>query len=142
MIIEEKEVGKRIRKMRKLKGMTQEQLAKETGLSVMSIRRYESAERSPSMSVYKKIADVLDTSTNFLISGLTDEEVATQYEQHKKVEEQIREKQLHNYKEFQEDWKMRKDAAISSVDALNPVEQEALFTIIESLAGKERTDDE
>lgn len=37
--------GSLIRRKRKFKGWTQEKLAKESGLSLISIRRYESGER-------------------------------------------------------------------------------------------------
>ena len=40
-----KAIGEKIKQYRKLKGLTQEELAKNSGLSTMSIRRYESGER-------------------------------------------------------------------------------------------------
>ena len=52
-------IGKRIREVRKLKGMTQEELAKKSNLSTMSIRRYESGERTAPERTLKKIADAL-----------------------------------------------------------------------------------
>ncbi|MCD7847535.1 MAG: helix-turn-helix domain-containing protein [Oscillospiraceae bacterium] len=51
--------GKRIRKYRKLRGLTQEELAKMTGLSTMSIRRYESGERIAPQPILIKIARTL-----------------------------------------------------------------------------------
>lgn len=55
-------MAQRIRQLRKFKGMTQEQLAKEAGLSVMSIRRYEAMERVPNNENLQRIADALGTT--------------------------------------------------------------------------------
>lgn len=49
----------KIRRKRKFLGLTQEELGKRSGLSTMSIRRYESGERVPNYSTIKKIADGL-----------------------------------------------------------------------------------
>lgn len=51
--------GEKIRKFRKWRGLTQQQLADETGLSVMSIRRYETGEREPTEVAVEAIAEVL-----------------------------------------------------------------------------------
>lgn len=55
-----KTVGNQIRQCRKMKGLTQEELAKETGLSTMSIRRYESGQRIAPQKTLIKIAKALD----------------------------------------------------------------------------------
>lgn len=52
-------IGKHIRQYRKIKGLTQEELAKNSGLSTMSIRRYESGERIASEKILSKIANAL-----------------------------------------------------------------------------------
>lgn len=44
---------------RKVKGLTQEQLAALVGVSTMSIRRYENGERAVPKDVLKRISDVL-----------------------------------------------------------------------------------
>lgn len=46
-----------IRKYRKLLGLTQEELAEASSLSLMSIRRYESGDRRPSAKAAKAICD-------------------------------------------------------------------------------------
>lgn len=53
-------VGDKIRELRKWKSLTQQQLADASGVSVMSIRRYESGERKPSLYIVKSIADALE----------------------------------------------------------------------------------
>lgn len=54
-----KVIGEKIRQHRKIKGLTQEELAKESGLSTMSIRRYESGERIAPQDTLIKIARAL-----------------------------------------------------------------------------------
>lgn len=54
-----KNIGEQIRQHRKIKGLTQEELAKKSGLSTMSIRRYESGERIAPQSTLIKIAKAL-----------------------------------------------------------------------------------
>lgn len=46
-----------IRKYRKLLGLTQEQLADASGLSLMSIRRYEAGDRRPSAKAVKALCE-------------------------------------------------------------------------------------
>jgi len=46
-------------------------LAKKIGLSYAQIGRYETKSAQPPAEVLKKIADALDTSTDFLIYGDT-----------------------------------------------------------------------
>ena len=53
------EMRKRIKERRKYLGMTQEDLASKTNLSVMSIRRYESGDRTPTLDVLERIASAL-----------------------------------------------------------------------------------
>ena len=53
-------IGDRIREARKYQGLTQEELAKKAGISMMSVRRYETHERVPNKATLKKIADALE----------------------------------------------------------------------------------
>ena len=50
---------KKIKERRKYLGMTQEDLASKTNLSVMSIRRYESGDRTPTLDAVERIASAL-----------------------------------------------------------------------------------
>lgn len=54
--------GELIKKYRKQAGLTQEQLAKKIGVSLMSVRRYESNERVVTEEILQKIAAVLGCS--------------------------------------------------------------------------------
>ncbi|MGM9577842.1 MAG: helix-turn-helix domain-containing protein [Evtepia sp.] len=62
-----KAVGDRIRQQRKIKGMTQEELAKAVNLSTMSIRRYEGGERIISEDTLRAIASALEVSVAYLL---------------------------------------------------------------------------
>ncbi|MCH1979496.1 helix-turn-helix domain-containing protein [Lawsonibacter sp. OA9] len=53
-------LGENIRHLRKVRGMTQEELAKKAGLSTMSIRRYENGERIVTEKAMAQIATALD----------------------------------------------------------------------------------
>ena len=55
-------IGLRIKQCRKLKGLTQEGLAKASGISLLSVRRYESGERIASEKVLHSIANALGVS--------------------------------------------------------------------------------
>lgn len=54
------DIGKRIKQERKNKKLTQEELADIIGVSGISIRKYESEDRKPSLEILLKISDVLD----------------------------------------------------------------------------------
>lgn len=54
-----KELGLKIQELRKLKGMTQEDLAEKTGLSVRTIQRIESGEVDPRSYTLNQIAEAL-----------------------------------------------------------------------------------
>jgi len=67
-------IGVRIRRLRKKYGYTQEQLARECGISARTLRSVETG-RQGSMRIYRawKLADALHTSVDYLL-GLSDEE--------------------------------------------------------------------
>lgn len=55
-------IGEKIREFRKWRGLTQQQLADASEISVMSIRRYESGEREPTENAVKAIALALEVN--------------------------------------------------------------------------------
>lgn len=67
-------IGNRIRESRKTKKMTQEALADATGLSQMSVRRYESDDRMPPADIAARIATALGVDVNYLLWGQHAEE--------------------------------------------------------------------
>ena len=58
-----KMLGENIRHIRKIKGITQEELAQKAGMSTMSIRRYENGERIITEETLDAIANALGTQT-------------------------------------------------------------------------------
>lgn len=65
------ELGKRIRKARKAKKITQEQLGKAANVSDATINRYENGIRQPDPEMLSLLADILDVSVDYLL-GRTD----------------------------------------------------------------------
>jgi len=59
----------KIKHFRKKKSMTQTELAELTGVSVMTIRHYESGEREPRASDIKKLCEVLGVTEDELLNG-------------------------------------------------------------------------
>lgn len=66
------QIGKRIRTIRELKGITQTQLGKMLSPSVTAtaISLYESGGREPSLTVIIDIASALQVSKEYLIHGI------------------------------------------------------------------------
>lgn len=58
------DIGTKIKKLRKEKGLTQKELAEKTSLSVASIQGYEQGKYKPKLETVKKLAQVLCTSTS------------------------------------------------------------------------------
>lgn len=61
------DIGKRIRQLRKEKGMTQAELAEQTGIAVNSVRLYEGGYRSPNLQTLMKLASALGVSLTELL---------------------------------------------------------------------------
>jgi len=53
--------------LRKDKGWSQSELAKQTGVSQVMIGKYERGDATPSLDVAKKIADALEVSLDYLV---------------------------------------------------------------------------
>lgn len=71
-------VGERIKELRTLKKLTQSDLAKEVGLTYIQVGRYETQKSNPSSDVLQKLANALDTTTDYLMNGSQDEVVSAQ----------------------------------------------------------------
>ena len=63
--------AKRLRIIRKKKGLTQKQLAVEVGVSERGIQSYEIGERNPAFDQLITLADYFDVSIDYLV-GRTD----------------------------------------------------------------------
>ena len=68
-----KKLGERIQALRKKASMTQEQLAKKIKISNTQLVRYEIRDVQPPADVLKRLADVFNTSVDFLVNGDKDQ---------------------------------------------------------------------
>lgn len=64
-------IGERIKRCRRIKGLTQTKLSELLNISTMTVRRWEWGERKPDIDIMCELARVLDTTTAYLL-GETD----------------------------------------------------------------------
>lgn len=62
-------VGERIKKIRLEKGMTQQDLAKRTGINDANIRKYEGGRQNPKLETLERIAAALEVDPYYLVFG-------------------------------------------------------------------------
>jgi transcriptional regulator with XRE-family HTH domain len=79
-------VVQRIKELRNKLELTQTDLAKKVGMTYVQIGRYEKRGAVPSSDVLKRLADALNTTTDYLMNGATD----------KVASEQLQDKELLN----------------------------------------------
>lgn len=61
--------GKKLRKIREEKGLTRQQLAEKTGLSLSTLYMYETKNMSPTIDIVLNIAKALNVSLNDLVEN-------------------------------------------------------------------------
>ena len=64
-------LGRRLKELRKEKGLTQKELAEKLNLNSVTYLHYEKAQREPPLSVLADMAKFFDVSIDFLL-GLSD----------------------------------------------------------------------
>ena len=60
-------IGKRIKDMRLEKGMSQQELGDLIGVTKVSICGYENGTRTPSLDTFCVLADIFETTTDYLL---------------------------------------------------------------------------
>ena len=70
MVFEKERTASNLRAIRTLRGKTQEQLAKESGVSLQSLKGYEKAENIMSLEAATRISRALDCSLDSLVNDL------------------------------------------------------------------------
>lgn len=60
-------IGKRVRELRVKKGLSQQELGNAIGVTKVSVCGYESGCRIPNLEKLAKLADTLETTTDFLL---------------------------------------------------------------------------
>ena len=63
-------VGQRIKEMREDREFTQKQLADMIGVAQNTISQYEKGTAKTSIEIIVKLAEVLDTTTDYLLRGI------------------------------------------------------------------------
>lgn len=66
------EIGKRIKELRKSKGITQKELAKKLNKSERLIQKYESGDTNPPLPMIHEIANILDIEVSTLLKELVE----------------------------------------------------------------------
>lgn len=69
-------IGERITQLRKKKGLTQNQVAEQVGISKAQMSRYISKGVQPPANTLAKLADVLEVSSDFLLNGNANDKAA------------------------------------------------------------------
>lgn len=64
--------GEILKKLRENKGYNQTQLAKELGISNVTVSQYESGDRKPDIDTIKKLANYFNVTTDYLLGHTTD----------------------------------------------------------------------
>ena len=62
----------RLQKMRSVKSLSQDELAKKIGLPLGTISHFETGNRKPSFDNLRKLADALETSIDYLMGRVDD----------------------------------------------------------------------
>jgi len=68
VLMTEKQLGSRIRRLRVQRGLTAAQAGQALGISKQAWNQWETSERSPRISSLKKISQVLGTTPALLLS--------------------------------------------------------------------------
>jgi transcriptional regulator with XRE-family HTH domain len=89
-------VGDRIKELRTQKQLTQSNLADMVGLTYVQIGRYETYKSTPSSDILQKLAEALDTTTDFLMNGNNNDVVAAQLVDKDLITQYKRIEQLNN----------------------------------------------
>lgn len=90
-----KKLGKRIQELRKLKGLTQSQLAEKLDVEVVSVTRIEGGTRFPKRDNLEKIAEILDVEVRDLFDY---EHEKTKTVLSKEIKEMLKNAQLEDLK--------------------------------------------
>ena len=69
MYLNEVEFGLRIRKLRHLKGITQEKLAEELSITLSHMGKLENGDRKPSIDIVIQVAKHFGVSLDYLVFG-------------------------------------------------------------------------
>lgn len=89
-------IGDRIKELRIQKQLTQSNLAEMVGLTYVQVGRYETHKSTPSSDILQKLAEALNTTTDFLMNGSNNDMVAAQLMDKELLTQYKRIEQLNN----------------------------------------------
>lgn len=78
-MLDKQKVGRAISEQRKIKGMTQKQMADLLNVSYQAVSRWELGISLPSVDMIYDIAQILETTVDFLLNGLPEERKTIRY---------------------------------------------------------------
>ena len=78
-MLDREKVGKAISGQRKIKGMTQKQLADLLHVSYQAVSRWEQGNSLPSVDIIYDIAQILETTVDFLLNEPSNERKIISY---------------------------------------------------------------
>jgi len=95
-------IGQRLKKLREEKDLTQAQVAKILGVSRTTYTQYETGKSEPDLATVSKLAEIYETSVDFLL-GKTDiptpiETIAAHHDGEEWTQEELEE--IERFKEF------------------------------------------
>lgn len=80
-------IGNRIAKFRKAKGMTQEDLANQLGVSAQAVSKWENDASCPDISLLPQLCKILGVTADELLTGKNDEVKMVPVEQRKSLDQ-------------------------------------------------------
>ncbi len=98
----DQEIGKRIKKYRKQKDLTQEQVAETAGISVKHLSRLENGHHNPHFDMIIQIANALNIPTDALAKDLSEDNLEVFWEGIKPTIEKLSINQLEYLKKSTE----------------------------------------
>lgn len=85
-------IGKRIGQLRRARGMTQDAMAEQLGVSPQAVSKWENDQTCPDISLLPKLARFLGVTVDHLLTGEQEEKLQVQTApdtQHKRVEDMV-----------------------------------------------------
>lgn len=79
LIMSKTEIGKRIRNIRILNGLSQSELGEKLGLTADRIQKYENGARNPKVSMIFRIANALDVNAAALYDPTPCDDLSTMF---------------------------------------------------------------
>lgn len=71
-------IGKKLKELKEVKRMTQEDIAAALGVSVYTVQKWEQDKADPNTGTLIKLADLLDTTIDYML-GLTEKKTGKEF---------------------------------------------------------------